>query len=736
MEILGHYLFLSTCGYLTAFLCLALGFLVLHANPRSQSCRVAFLLNISVATWAFFYATMYHVTSQGFGILASQLLTFGTVTLCSTFTHLVLIVVNRSQKQKTLIVSNYFIGIVLSVLIFTSRSMIEGVSPKLDFPAYTDGGTLYWLIPVYLFSNVTYSVFILTNSLKTMRGYKKSQVILFLTATLIGFVSGIPAFLMVLDIPIKPITTPLVTLYPVILTYAIVKHRFLDIRKLIKKTLIFSLLFVALLIFVSVILFILKEVISIWIGIPTKLSQGIAIALAIALYGPLKTGLSRVTNNILFQCSQNPEIIFHRLSNEIFHFLETEKLIPEVTHRIAEILALDRIGFYLRSKKIPQIFEVRAKIGRLRKKHIHQTKQLVQYLETTRDYLVNPHTQRESRVGSKQKTPFALANMKEIKKQATIELASIGGVAAFPVFIQDGLQAILIIGRKKSDAPWSEEEFQILKSFTRHLSLALGNAEYAEEIRQSREKISLSERDASAGALIAGVEHEVKNPLSAIALNISALRANLRDQKFLTLQPRVIENEVTEILNLSRQYVNRIDNIICHISDLAHSIPLKIQDGIQPRSIAEKAIQMLKKNGDGVQSHIRNEIAPHISIVCDPDALYEIFVNLIRNAQHAVTEEGEIVLQGSTPNGETILHVRDTGVGIPQGHLAKIFEPFYTTKRKKNNNKAVGSGMGLFIVRQLMQGMGGYIEVRSKDGKGSEFRLHFPSLEPTLKEAA
>ncbi len=736
MGIFGDYRLLSGCGFLTGFLCLTLGALVLQANPKSRSCQLAFLFNLSVANWAIFYAGMYLVPPSPLAILMSQLLTFGTVNLNAFFSHLVVIVTKREKKWRPLLFVNYALAILLNLLIFTPHVMIRGASAKMGFPSYTNGGPFYFLIPIYLFSNILFSTWQLIQGMRRTSGYRKSQLSLFLAATLIGYVAGVPAFFLVFDIPIKPVTTPLVSLYPLILTYAIVKHRFLDIKKLVKNTLIFSLLFVGLLGFVSIILSILKGWISRWVGLSEPVAQGIAIALVIGLYGPLKTGLSQLTNRLLFQHLPNPETIFTKVSADIMHYLDTKKLADEVTARIAQILALDRIGFYTRSRTNSYMFELQACLGRLRKKQIHQSKQLIQYLEKSKDFLVNPHTQRETRLFSRQKPSFALTNMKEVKKQATMELAALGGVAAFPVFVKESLRAVLVMGRKKSDAPWREEEFQILKSFMRHLSLALGNAEYAEEIQRFREKLSLSERDASAGALISGVHHEASGPIHAMTLNLSNLAEDLENPEIMTLPRSEIEDLVVETMESVRQGVFKINGIIQQLSDLAERKPLTIEEGVRPAVIADKILREVAGKDASDRILVRSKIPRNLTLSCDPSALYDILANLIRNAQQAIPEKGEITIEGASRNGEAGLLVRDTGVGIPGENMGRIFEPFYTTKTKKDAGGAVGTGMGLFLVKEFMEGMGGRIEVESEPGKGTTFHLLFPNLERMLGRSA
>ena len=736
MEILGHYLFLAAGNYLSSVICIMLAVLVLHANPRSKSCRLAFAFNVFVSFWAFFYATMFVAKEAGFGTWASQMFTLAAAALGPALTHLVLVEVRKEREKKTFIRFNYLASLIFGFLIFVPGLVIKGAPPKLDLPSYIDGGPLYFLVPLQLFFNFFFSMGHLVGGIRRAKGYRKNQLLLFLLALGVGYGMGTPGYLLAFDIPVKPVLSPLLALYPVILTYTIVKHRFLNIEKLAKNTLIFSALFILLLACVSAVLYLLKEVISRWVGISEAVAQGIAIALAIGLYGPLKTGLSRFTNRLLFQHSQNPETIFTNLSEDIMRFLDTKELAREVTNRIAEILALDRIGFYTRSRTHGYLFELQSGVGRLRKKQIHQSRQLIGHLEHTKDFLVTPHTQAEARRFSQEKPPFALQNMKEVKKQAAMELAALGGVAAFPVFVRDTLRAVLITGRKKSDASWNEEEFQILKSFMRHLSLAFGNADYAEEIRRFREKLSLSERDASAGALIAAVDHEVNSTIHGMSLNLTTLSRDLSNPKTLSIPREKVEKLVLETMESVLRGGAKINSIIQHLSDLAERKPLSIEEGVKPSEMADRVIRELGIEGPPRKVRIQSKIPRTLRLACDPGGLYEILVNLILNAQQAIETEGEILIEGSAEKGEVLLEIRDTGVGIPSECRERIFEPFFTTKIGNEGEGPMGTGMGLFIVKEFMEGMGGSVEVRSEPGKGTTFRLRFPHLEPAFGRAA
>ncbi|MBI4357812.1 MAG: hypothetical protein HY584_00810, partial [Candidatus Omnitrophica bacterium] len=668
-----------------------------------------------------------------FGLIVGQWMTVHAVILNSLLTHLVLIVLRKDKSKANFLIVNYGIALVLGVIIMSTKLFIQGTPPKLDFPAYSDGGPLYPLVPVYLFSNVFYDIYLVCQGMQKTEGHRKNQLALFLLAFGIGYLGGTPGILLVLDIPFKPVTTPLVILYPTLLTFAIVKHRFLDIRKLVKNTLTFSLLFIALLASVSLILFVLKDWMSRWIGTSESIAQGISIALAIACYGPLKKGLSKVTDHLLYQDVQDPGLVFRKLSKDMIHSRDVRSLASLITQRIRDTLALDRIGFYVRMGPNPQFFELAASHGRVRKRPIHKSKPLVLYLEQTKDHLISDLSPRKTRVYLKRKSFFALTSLKEIKDHATAEVTKLGGVGAFPVFTGERLAAILLVGRKKSDAVWEESDFKILNSFTRHLSLALRNALYLEKIRLSREELSKRERNQAAGALISGVNHEARNPLQVMLLTLETLHSKLHDPSFLSLpQDRILE-DVRKTMTTVSEEDERVNNIIEHLSSLAQRKPLRIHEGVRPLEVAQRVLSELRRTEGFQKIKFRLDVERSLTVPCDEDALSEIFVNLIRNAGQAIGDQGEIILRAFKESEEILIQVQDNGQGIPPKLIPKIFNPFFTTKRKQG---AAGTGMGLFIVKEYMQAMGGRVEAESLEGKGACFTLHFPTLEPLLREVA
>lgn len=709
----GDYRFLGATAFATSGVCLLLGFLILAANPKSKSCQLTGLFKLGVAMWSFFYGMMYFTKEN---VLVGQLIHFGSTVLTVFFLHLVLNLTSQEKRYQKLLIADYLLTLVLLALLFAVPEKITTSPPKLDFPSYSDAQPLYFIFPIHLFSNVTFSSLLLFQAIRQNAPNKK-QLKLFLIGTLIGFISGTSTYLLVFNIPIKPYLSPFVVFYPLIVAYAIMKYQFLDIQKLLKNTLIFICLFLGMLGALALILFLVKETASKQMGISDALSQGIAIAFAMSLYGPLKRGLTRLTQRFLFQQKHNPEVIFSKLSEDILHFLESESLASEITLRVSETLALDRIALYSRDKNAATTYTLKSYEGSAQAPLLSD-KKIIHFFTPTQTALYPEKGQ-------------AAEN-----QEALQALTKLGFVGAFGVFLHDKLHTILLVGKKKSDVEWQTNEFKVLESFARHLALSLNNAEKADAIRRSRKTLARSERDASAGALIAGIDHEVKNPLHTMSLSLSALKEMFQNPRIQTVPLEKIKHRTQQAMDGILEDIQTVNGIIQHLSDMAERKQLNIRDGVHPAHIAMRVQTDLMRFKKGAEARVVIAIDPDLSFTSDENILYEIFSNLVRNAMQASTEDGRIELSGEINHNEIVFEVKDHGVGMSPEVKARIFEPFFTTKPKDAHEMERGTGMGLFIVKEYIQVLGGKIEVHSALGQGTTFTLRFPNLNSSLREAA
>ena len=189
-------------------------------------------------------------------------------------------------------------------------------------------------------------------------------------------------------------------------------------------------------------------------------------------------------------------------------------------------------------------------------------------------------------------------------------------------------------------------------------------------------------------------------------------------------QPTQDEGEYSRFIELMRTEVHRLNSIVEEFLTLARPLNMK------PDLV--KVDQLLKDlttltGGDAESSGVEIAVVhhgPRPVVKADPDYLKQVLLNLILNGLQAMPEGGRLTIETSIRDGRMRLSVSDTGVGIAPENLARIFEPYFTTKSE-------GSGLGLPIARRIVESHGGTIEVTSQTDTGTRFDIVLP-LDHTL----
>ncbi len=209
------------------------------------------------------------------------------------------------------------------------------------------------------------------------------------------------------------------------------------------------------------------------------------------------------------------------------------------------------------------------------------------------------------------------------------------------------------------------------------------------------------------GTMAAGIAHEVGNPLASISTRLELMANNA--------QPEFISKSI----HLLKKEISRIDRIVRGISQFGRTSKeeWKICD---INKILSETIEMLKYHKVGKGSQIVTEFENNLPLTfAVGDQLKQIFLNLGLNALEAMPNGGTFKIVTKQEEGYVRITFSDTGRGIPNSDLSKIFQPFYTTKES-------GSGLGLFIVNHLIEAHGGKIDVKSVIGEGTEFIITLP----------
>ncbi len=224
-------------------------------------------------------------------------------------------------------------------------------------------------------------------------------------------------------------------------------------------------------------------------------------------------------------------------------------------------------------------------------------------------------------------------------------------------------------------------------------------------IRELEQKVIVSEKFAALGRLSAGVAHEIRNPLNSIRGFIQYFRKKLH-----------LDEEDYRYTDLMLTEVDRLNRVISKL--LAYSKPREPRLSIRSATdILDHCIRLLEREAAEAGVELARdpvEGEPPL-VLMDTDQMTQVFLNILINAIEASPKGGKVhVAYLADKENRLQIVVTDSGEGIPREDLDKIFDPFFSTKKK-------GTGLGLAIVKSIMEGHGGEIEVESEPGKGTRF---------------
>ena len=248
--------------------------------------------------------------------------------------------------------------------------------------------------------------------------------------------------------------------------------------------------------------------------------------------------------------------------------------------------------------------------------------------------------------------------------------------------------------------------------------------------RRNREtKMRLMESLASLTTLASGVAHEIKNPLGSISIHVQLIQKamdaqeklciNNHDKKQFECKPNRHFNKINKYLEIVNEEINRLNSIVVDFLFAVRPMNAKLRRGninTLISEIVEFVSFELEKSGIKCVVNLAENIPP---LDFDPDLLKQAFHNLIGNAVNAMAKGGELIISTEDAGGEIRIIIADTGEGIAEENLSKIFEPYFTTKSN-------GTGLGLTLVYKIIKEHKGEISVRSREGKGSVFILALP----------
>jgi signal transduction histidine kinase len=313
-----------------------------------------------------------------------------------------------------------------------------------------------------------------------------------------------------------------------------------------------------------------------------------------------------------------------------------------------------------------------------------------------------------------------------------------------PILFGVDLLGVFAVGRKLSGERLATDDRELLRTLANQTSIAIENAKAFDEIaklneslegrvesrtrelQETQNQLMQSEKMKSLGQLVAGVAHELNNPIGFVHANLQLLGEFI--DKLITTQESGgdttrYREAITKLLERSREGTERVKQIVQELRTFSRMDQADLQMA-QLTDEIDRTIALMAPRFKGSIEVIR-EYQPLPDVSCYPGQLNQVFLNLLMNACDVLDEGGKITIRAMPTEDGVHLEFEDSGPGIPADVQSRIFDPFFTTKEVGK-----GTGLGLSLSYGIIERHGGRIQIRSEPGQGAVFEIDLPLVAP------
>ncbi len=319
-----------------------------------------------------------------------------------------------------------------------------------------------------------------------------------------------------------------------------------------------------------------------------------------------------------------------------------------------------------------------------------------------------------------------------------------------PILFGVDLLGVIAVGRKLSGERLGTDDRELLRTLANQSSIAIENAKAFDEIaklneslearvesrtrelQETQNQLMQSEKLKSLGQLVAGVAHELNNPIGFVHANLQLLDEFI--EKLIATQdsggdPTQYRDAIKKLLSRSREGTERVKQIVQNLRTFARTDQADLQQA-QLTDEIDSTLALMEPRFKGNIEIVR-DYKPLPEVTCYPGQLNQVFLNLLINACDVLEDTGGTITIRAQPIEEGVrLEFEDSGPGIPAETQRRIFDPFFTTKEIGK-----GTGLGLSLSHGIIERHGGRIQIVSEPGSGAIFQIELPLVAPEPEAA-
>ncbi len=721
-------LFCGVTGLINFITCLALA-VFLYFKNRSGKINILFAIwSASVAFWSFGYFMWLFTEKYSTALFWTRILMSGAIVIPSAYLHFTIVYLNLDHRHRLLIIFGYLFSGLYLILNWTPL-FIATVEPRYWFRWWPVPGKLYHIYQAYFILAVIYTHFLLfqrayTAPTKVLR--KQFKLVAY--GTLIAYIGGSTNFFLWYNIPIPPVFNFMVTGYVALIAYAILQYKLWDLDFIVRKTIVFSGVFGFFVFVFFSITYLLNLLIGSYVGLRSNAAAIMTFAAGIIFYGRVEKFFITATDRFLFQKKEDILVVLRELSHEIITILDLHTLSSKILSTLEHTLRPETAILLIQNEQKKE-FEVASSYGvAISSETNKKIDSLVHYLS---DYSELINLEEEKR---KEVLPvLVLTALEELKAVITI-----------PLVMQNKLQGILLLGKKKSDQSYEARELDAFPALAGQIAVAVSNTKLLDEIVVERTAKKEAEKKAELVNYTRTFKHEGGNALVGIESAAISMRSHFLDKSEKLrkqFEPLLTPTYITQYDQLNASVAKCLKSIEEEGSKMG-MIMNTVVGGLSGSETEKQMIyfripwETAKRNA-GIEYNFRfmAQIEDNFKMYGNVNAVERLFTNLFTNSRDALENQKEklIYLNAVYRDYEgkkvTWFEYWDAGSGVPEPLFEKVFEQGFSTKLKPQSSTSSesGHGYGLYVCRKYIEDIhGGKIWIEKREEGGSKFVFWIP----------
>ncbi len=727
--------FLISLG-LGSVIALLSGIVAFFRNRKRKMNQAWLRLNIFTSVWSLGYFFMISAESESVAWVSNYVLHGAAIFIPTLYLHFIISLIDRYKKYKAYLYISYVLSLIFTIFNPT-HYFVDDVLPKYIFNFVCNAGPLYIYFTLHFFGAVAFSLFILYREMLQKTGAAYSQLRYVFLSSLLGFSGGGSVFFITFNVQVPPYPVILFALYPIVITYAIVKYRLMDVRTVVFRSFIFSLS----LAIVTLVFTLLSSLFGLAFssGSNSFLSPNIASGLVSGIlvvigYAPLRKYFEKITSSFLYKQSYNPDKLLNSVNDKTSRIIDLDTLLNSVCNLVEESFHPTKSAVVLLSVDS----ELQVKYSSGFRKGEPELLARGKESDMLKEFSVSDN---HILAIDERKAMYEAGEYQPHNKELLYALHSADISLIIPLTVKDKIIGVIALGTKKSGDLYTQQDLNVLELIAGQVAIAVENAQLYEELKEFNRTLQkrvddatkelraaneqLREMDRMKSDFISIASHQLRTPLTVIKGYISMLQ----EGSFGKVSKKVV-TQLDKVFQANERLIDLVENLL----DISRIESGRQEYNFELTQLEDKAaevVENLKVNADkkGLKLTFKKPKKKLPQVMTDRK-LHEVMMNFVDNAIK-YTNEGSIeVTIDNEPEGMVTFSVKDTGTGVDKETLPHLFRKFSRAKGSFQMHTE-GLGLGLFVAKMIADAHGGTLGAESAGkGKGSRFFVSLPVTPP------